>query len=61
MGAGHCGRYRICREPRRPFPEAGRPRLNYVFIQGCVVLPGALRALGVGCIHAPRGPGLAAG
>lgn len=44
-----------------PFRRRGAPRLNYVFILGCVVRPGVLRALGVGCIHAPRGPGLAAG
>ncbi|XP_011822014.1 PREDICTED: zinc finger protein 775 [Mandrillus leucophaeus] len=39
-------RYRICWVPRRSFPGVGAPRLNYVFIQGCVVPRGALRPLG---------------
>lgn len=54
-------RYRICWVPRRSFPGVGAPRLNYVFIQGCVVPRGALRPLGVGCIHSLRELGLAVG
>lgn len=62
LGAGHCGRATVfAGSGADPFPERGAPRLNYVFIQGCVVLPGVLRELGVGCIRAPREPGLAAG
>ncbi|XP_004408934.1 PREDICTED: uncharacterized protein LOC101377623 [Odobenus rosmarus divergens] len=62
LGAGHCGRATVFAGSRAdPFLEQGAPRLNYVFIQGCAVLPGVLRQLGVGCIRAPREPGLAAG
>lgn len=62
LGAGHCGRATVFAGSRAdPFPERGAPRLNYVFIQGCAVLPRVLRKLGVGCIRAPREPGLAAG
>lgn len=56
LGAGHCGRATVFAGSRAdPFRERGAPRLNYVFIQGLVVLPGAPRDPGGGAASAPRG------
>lgn len=58
LGAGHCGRATVFAGSRAdPFLERGAPRLNYVFIRGCVILPGVLRELGGGLHPRPEGAG----